>query len=273
MKKTILITGASSGIGRETALLFARAGWQVSAAMRSPEKETELAQMPNVFVPRLDVHSDEQVASAIQQTVERFGSVDVLVNNAGYGLVAPFERASEEQIEMQFATNVFGLMRVTRAVIPWMRKQQRPGLILNVASIGGRMTFPFYSLYHATKWCVEGFSESLRYELKPVGVTVKVIEPGPILTDFYSRSADNVIEHEDPAYGGLSAKAMSRMAVFVRWFGSQPDAVARVIYRAATDGREKFRYPAGWVAHWILVSRKLLPDFIFNWFVKKITLG
>jgi len=272
MKKTILITGASSGIGRETALLFARAGWQVSAGMRSPETKSELTQFQNVFIPRLDVHNDEQVDFAIRQTVERFGSIDVLVNNAGYGLVAPFERASEEQIERQFETNVFGLMRVSRAVIPIMRKQKR-GVILNVASIGGRMTFPFYSLYHATKWCVEGFSESLRYELKTAGITVKVIEPGPILTDFYTRSADTVIEQEDPDYGEISSRAMKRMAFFVKVFGSNPGSVARVIYRAATDGRGKFRYPAGWAAHWILASRKLLPDFIFSWFVKKITLG
>lgn len=272
MKKTILITGAASGIGRETALLFARAGWQVSAAMRAPEKETELTQIKNVFIPRMDVHSNEQVDFAVRQTVERFGTIDVLVNNAGYGLIVPFERASETQIQRQFETNVFGLMRVTRAVIPWMRKQ-KTGIVLNVSSIGGRMTFPFYSLYHATKWCVEGFSESLRYELKSTGIRVKVIEPGPTLTDFYSRSADNSIQQEDMDYGKLSTGSMIRMGVFVRMFGSRPDAVARVIYQAATDGREKFRYPAGWAAHWILASRKLLPDFIFSWFVKKITLG
>lgn len=272
MKKTILITGASSGIGRVTALFFARAGWQVSAAMRTPEKETELTQIENVFIPRLDVNSDEQVSEAIRLTTERFGTIDVLVNNAGYGLVAPFERASEDQIERQFATNVFGLMRVTRAVIPWMRKQNQ-GLIINVASIGGRMTFPFYSLYHATKWCVEGFSESMRYELMPAGIQVKVIEPGPILTDFYTRSADAALKEDDRDYGELAAKAMKRMSIFVRFFGSSPDAVAKVIYRAATDGRGKFRYPAGWAAHGILISRKLLPDIIFSWFVKKITLG
>ena len=272
MEKTVLITGASSGIGRETALLFSRAGWQVSAAMRSPEKETEMTQFHNIFIPRMDVHREEEVEAAIRQTVERFGTIDVLVNNAGYGLVAPFERASQEQIQRQFETNVFGLMRVTRAVIPWMRKQNQ-GLILNVSSIGGRMTFPFYSLYHATKWCVEGFSESLRYELKAAGILVKVIEPGPILTDFYTRSADTLVKAEDDDYGGLSTASMKRMDRFVRIFGSQPGAAARVIYQAATDGRRKFRYPAGWAAHWILLSRNLLPEFIFSWFVKKITLG
>jgi len=272
MKKTVLITGASSGIGRETALFFARAGWQVAAGMRSPEKETELAKFDNVFIPKLDVHSESQVDSAVRQTLERFGAIDVLVNNAGYGLVAPFERAGKDQIQRQFETNVFGLMRISRAVIPVMRKQ-RAGLILNVASIGGRMTFPFYSLYHATKWCVEGFSESLRYELKPAGITVKVIEPGPILTDFYTRSADKAIQPGDMDYGPLSVKAMKRMDVFVKIFGSTPIAVARVIYRAAVDGRSQLRYPAGWAAHWILVSRKLLPDFVFSWFVRKITLG
>ena len=240
--------------------------------MRSPEKETELNLLPDVFMPRIDVTDPAQVREGLRQTLERFGRIDVLVNNAGYGLVAPFERASTEQIQRQFAVNVFGLMDVTRAVLPAMFKQKQ-GVILNVASIGGRMTFPLYSLYHATKWSVEGFSESLRYELEPSGILVKVIEPGPILTDFYTRSADRGLEAGDERYGRIVAEAMKRMEAFVKIFGSRPEAAARVIYAAATDGRKKLRYPAGWAAHWILASRKLLPHSVFSGFVRRITLG
>lgn len=271
MSKTVLITGASSGIGRAAAFLFARQGWKVAAAMRSPENERQLNQLENVVILKMDVHSDEQVNEAVRETQSRFGSIHVLVNNAGYGLVAPFERVTRDQIQHQFETNVFGVMRVTHAVLPLMR-QQKCGLILNVASIGGKMTFPFYSLYHATKWCIEGFSESLNYELRLTGLGVKLIEPGPIWTDFYTRSADNCIKADDADFGRIPNRSMQRMEAFVRIFGSKPEAVARVIYKAATDGRSKMRYPAGWSAHWILASRKLLPEFVFRWFVKIITL-
>lgn len=187
--KTILITGSSSGIGRATALYFATKGWNVAATMRSPQREFELAKLPNVKVYPLDVTRPETIKEAVAAAISDFGGIDVVVNNAGYGGVGIFEAASQEQIERQFGTNVFGVMNVIREILPHFR-ERKGGTIINVTSVGGIITFPIYSVYHATKWAVEGFAESLQYELKPFNIKVKNIEPGAIKTDFYDRSQD-----------------------------------------------------------------------------------
>ncbi|OGW72512.1 MAG: short-chain dehydrogenase/reductase [Omnitrophica bacterium GWA2_52_12] len=270
--KTVLITGSSSGIGRAAAHYFSAKGWQVAASMRSPEKETELTKLAGVHCLRLDVTDTHSIPHAVAEVRKRFGRIDVLVNNAGYGLVGPFENMTPEQIRRQFDTNVFGLMETARAVLPVMR-ESGGGIIINVASIGGRVTFPFYSLYHASKWAVEGFSEALRYELDPLGVTVKIVEPGPIKTDFYQRSAEQVMNARDAGYGACSERASRRMERFVAIFASAPEAVARVIYRAATDGKSKLRYPAGWAAYPILLGRRFLPYGFFQGLVRWVTLG
>ncbi len=181
--KTVLITGSSSGIGKATVLRFQQAGWNVAATMRSPEKEAELGKLEGIALVRLDVTSEDSIAAAIGETIQRFGAIDVVVNNAGYGLVGPFEASTPEQVRRQFETNVFGLMNVVRAVLPHIR-ERRAGVIVNVASMGGRITFPLYSPYHGTKWAVEGFSEGLQFELEQFGIRVKIIEPGAIKTDF-----------------------------------------------------------------------------------------
>ena len=157
--------------------------------MRTPEKSEDLQKIADLETFRLDVTDVDSIKSAIDETLEKFGRIDAVVNNAGYGLVGAFEAATQEQIEKQFQTNVFGLMNVCREILPYFREQKR-GTIVNVASVGGRITFPFYSLYHATKWAVEGFRESLQYELEQFNIRVKIIEPGPIKTDFYDRSQD-----------------------------------------------------------------------------------
>ncbi len=269
--KTVLITGSSSGIGRAAAEYFSAKGWQVAASMRSPEKETALGKLAGVHCVRLDVTHAESIRAAVREVQKRFGGLDVLVNNAGYGLVGPFENTTPDQIRRQFETNVFGLMETARAVLPVMRESG--GVIINVASIGGRVTFPLYSLYHASKWAVEGFSEALRYELDPLGVTVKVVEPGPIKTDFYQRSAEPVANPRDAAYASFSERASRHMDKFVAIFASKPEAVARVIYRAATDGKSRLRYPAGWAATPILLGRRLLPFGFFQGLVRLVTLG
>jgi len=189
MEKVVLITGASSGIGNESAKLFQSKNWKVAATMRSPEKAEDLQRIVDIACIRLDVTDPESIRSAIKESLEKFGRIDAVVNNAGYGLVGPFEAATDEQIERQFQTNVFGLMNVCREILPYFREQKR-GFIVNVASLGGRVSFPFYSIYNSTKWAVEGFSEALRYELEPLHIRVKIIEPGPIKTDFYDRSQD-----------------------------------------------------------------------------------
>jgi len=214
----------------------------------------------------LDVTDSESVQQAIAQTLERFQSIDVLVNNAGYGLIGAFEACSIEQIERQFATNVFGLMAVTRALLPHFR-EQRSGIIMNVSSIGGHMAFPLYSLYHSTKWAVEGFSDSLQYELEPFNIRVKLIEPGPIKTDFYERSADFATKPGLTAYDAFVAKVMAAMKN-AGDAGSLPEVTAQVIYKAATDNSRRLRYPAGGNAGALLFLRKLLPDRLFGGIIR-----
>ena len=271
MAKTVLVTGASSGIGYETVKVFQRNGWNVAATMRSPEKSTDLANLLNVRCLRLDVTDATSIQTAIDSALQEFGTIDALVNNAGYALIGAFEACSQDQIERQFATNVFGLMQVTRAVLPHFRQQQS-GVIVNVASIGGRTAFPIYSPYHATKWAVEGFSESLQYELEPFNIRVKIIEPGPIRTDFYTRSLDVAKQPGLTAYDNFVKTVLPNLNKAGE-NGSLPSVTAEVIYRAATDGSNKLRYPAGGNAGAILLLRKLLPDSWFSGFVRSATMN
>lgn len=259
--KVVLITGASTGIGHVTAEKFAAAGWSVAATMRDPSKAPVFAASPGrVDTFALDVTRPEQVRDAIAAVERDLGPVDVLVNNAGYGMVGPFESYEPAEIERQFATNVFGLMDVTRAVLPSMRAR-RSGTIVNVASVGGRLTFPYYSAYHATKWAVDGFSESLRYELLPLGIRVKIIEPGPIHTDFYGRSEVRVSD------GRLGDYAAHFKRVYPRLRGAGrrapgPAIVAEAIYKAASDGTTRIRYTPN--ATMLLALRRIFGDWLFN---------
>ena len=166
--KTILITGASTGIGKATALHFQQNGWNVIATMRSPEKEQDLTSLDNVLVTRLDVLDLESINSAVDAGIEKFGKIDALLNNAGYGAYGPLEAIPRANMVRQFDTNVIGLLDVTRALIPHFRAN-KDGMVINVSSIGGKMTFPFGSLYHGTKFAVEGISEALSYEFETFG--------------------------------------------------------------------------------------------------------
>jgi NAD(P)-dependent dehydrogenase (short-subunit alcohol dehydrogenase family) len=253
MAKTVLITGSSSGFGKDAALLFQSRGWNVAATMRMPEKAVEWARLPRLITPRLDVLDGESIESAVAQTVETFGSLDVLINNAGYGLFGPLEGITSEQWHRQVGTNLTGATDVTRAVLPHMRAQGK-GVIVNVSSVAGRLTFPLASAYHATKWGLEGLTESLQYELKPFGIRVKLVEPGAVKTDFNTRSLDFATH---PAYQGLVDWARDH---FERSAKSAPEPAKTVetIYLAATDGTPKLRYPVH--AQPILTIRKLLPD-------------
>lgn len=269
MAKTVLITGSSSGIGKATAEYFQERGWNVAATMRSPEKATGWKKTANLFFVRLDVTETQSIEQSIKETIDRFGSIDAVVNNAGYGLVGPFEASTQEQIDRQFSTNVFGVMNVVRTILPYFR-ERKDGIIINVTSMGGRITFPLYSLYHATKWAVEGFSESLQYELRPFNIKVKIIEPGPIKTDFYDRSMDIMSRSDLDAYDDFVARAMPNMQKSGET-APGPEIVAKVIYRAATDGKWKMRYPAN--AAMILSLRKALPDKAFQGIVRKAVMG
>jgi len=196
---SIVITGSSSGIGKATAKYFAEQDWQVAATMRQPQNEQELKHIAGISIYALDVTDEDSVAQAAEQILNDFGTVDVVLNNAGYAAAGPFEAAAPEQIERQFDTNVLGLMRVTQAFLPHFRAN-KTGLFLNVSSIGGLITYPFVSLYHSTKWAVEGFSESLSYELGELGAQVKIIEPGGVDTDFGGCSMDFCVDENLTEY-------------------------------------------------------------------------
>ena len=269
MNKVILITGSSSGIGRETVRLFQTKNWKVAATMREPEKAEDLQRIADVECIRLDVTDPESIRTAIGETLNKFGRIDAVVNNAGYGLVGPFEAASDEQIERQFQTNVFGMMYVCREILPYFRERKQ-GTIVNVASLGGRITFPLYSLYHATKWAVEGFSESLQYELRPLNIKVKIIEPGPIKTDFYDRSQDVAKKEGLTAYDHYVEKVLPNLQQAGE---NAPDGslVAEAVYNAVADGSWKMRYPANSRA--ILTLRRILPNSLFYWIVRQSTKG
>jgi len=240
MERVILVTGASSGIGKETVKLFQAKNWKVAATMRRPEEAADLQKIADVECIQLDVTDVDSIKSAISATIEKFGRIDAVVNNAGYGLLGPFETASEEQCRRQLETNVFGLMNVCREIIPYFREQKR-GYIVNIASLGGRVAFPYSSLYNATKWAVEGFTESLQYELEPFNIHVKLIEPGPIKTDFYSRSQEIARKDGISVYDARVDKFLS----FMNEGGeAAPDGslVAQAIYDSVTDNSSRLRY-------------------------------
>jgi NAD(P)-dependent dehydrogenase (short-subunit alcohol dehydrogenase family) len=261
MSKTILITGASSGIGKETAKLFQSKGWNVIATMRNPENETELTALEHVLVVKLDVLELDSIQNAFEQAMNTFGSVDVLLNNAGYGAYGPLESFSREKIVRQFNTNVIGLLDVTKAILPHFRENKK-GIIINISSIGGKMTFPLGSLYHGTKFAVEGISESLNFEVEQFGGQVKIIEPGMIATDFGGRSFDFSNDENITEYQNIVGVLMAALPVMSE-NASPARVVSEVIFEAATDGKNQIRYTAGEDAKMLLGNRKQYDDASF----------
>jgi NAD(P)-dependent dehydrogenase (short-subunit alcohol dehydrogenase family) len=262
MSKTIIITGASSGFGRETAKLFQQQGWNVVATMRSPENDQELSGLENILVTRLDVQDIATIQNVVTEAINRFGSIDVLLNNAGYGLMGVFESATSEQIQKQYAVNIFGLMDVTRAVLPQMR-QQGSGTIINISSFGGQVGLPFGSLYNSSKFAVEGFSESLSHELSALGIFVKIIEPGGVNTNF--RTGIEMIKNEIPEYNPLMGNFFGRYAGATAYLPkAAPEDVAQTIFEAATDGKAQLRYVIGEDAQFYIDTKfkNSDPDFI-----------
>jgi NAD(P)-dependent dehydrogenase (short-subunit alcohol dehydrogenase family) len=261
----VLITGASSGIGRATVIACAERGWSVAATMRKPADGEDLAALPGVIVLPLDVTSQESVEAALAATLTHFGRLDGLVNNAGYAVDGVFEGTDDATIRRQFETNVFGLMRVTRAAIPLMRRQG-DGTIVQVSSMGGRVTFPLYGIYHATKWAVEGFSESLAFELRPFGIRMRLVEPGAIRTEFYGRSREPIVAPPGAGYEDLVARCEAISLAGGRG-GSPPEVVAATIVRAIADRGWRLRYPVAAPAPLLMRLRKLLPE---EWFLRLI---
>jgi NAD(P)-dependent dehydrogenase (short-subunit alcohol dehydrogenase family) len=254
--KTIFITGASTGLGKATAKLFAANGWKVIATMRKPENETELNKINNITLLPLDVTDLNQIKETTQKAIA-LGNIDVVFNNAGYGLMGPLESTTDEQLVRQLNTNILGVIRVTQAFVPYFR-EQKAGLFISTTSIGGLITFPFSSVYHATKWALEGWSESMAFELKKIGVGIKTVSPGGIKTDFLSRSAD-MSSH--PAYNKWVEKMFA--GINEDHF-SNVELITAVVYEAATDGKDKLRYVAGEDAKALYAQRLEIGDEAFR---------
>jgi NAD(P)-dependent dehydrogenase (short-subunit alcohol dehydrogenase family) len=235
--RTIFITGASSGLGKATAILFSAKGWNVIATMRTPTKEKELRSLPNISVLELDVSNSKQIREVVEGVTSK-GSVDVVLNNAGYALTGPLEVSTDEQVVTQINTNELGAILVTKAFIPHFR-ERKSGMFLTTTSIGGLVSFPLNAVYHATKWALEGFAESLAFELKPFNISVKTICPGGIKSDFMG----NAQMVEDQNYAEIFKKMLVVFGDALP--GSAPEQIADVVYEAATDGKEQLRYIAG----------------------------
>ena len=268
MKKTVLITGTSTGIGRAAVQLFSAKGWNVAATLRNPANETEMQSWPGVRLYPLDVTDAASVDTAFAAVIRDLGRIDVLVNNAGYGVDGVFEAMTDDVIRRQYDTNVFGLMRTTRAAIAHMRAAGGGGTIVQIASMGGRLAFPLYSIYHGTKWAVEGFTESLQFEVAPFGIRMKLVEPGAIKTEFYGAGRELVKPTDTRDYDAFVARC-EQVSQEAGRKGESPATVAEAIYRAATDGSRKLRYPVGKPAPMLLRLRKMLSDGLWFGIVRK----
>ena len=265
--KAVLITGCSSGIGHATAGLLADKGWVVYATARRLESIEDLAQR-GCKTLALDVTDESSMKAAVDAVTAAEGAVGVLINNAGYSQSGAVESVPLEQARRQFETNVFGPLRLIQLVLPGMR-EQRWGKIVNLSSMGGRLTFPGGGLYHSSKYALEALSDALRFEVRGFGVDVILIEPGLIVTNFgevassaasvggdggnYAEFNRKVAEITEGAYKGPMAK-----------LGSGPEAVAKAIERAITSKRPKARYPVTASARLMISQRKLTPDRMWD---------
>lgn len=258
--KTVLITGTSTGIGRSAVKIFQSNGWNVIATMRKPETETELANLDHVLVEKLDVTDQASIDAAIAKGIAHFGKIDVLVNNAGFGMMGVLEGSSEALMQRIFDVNVFGVVRTTKAILPHFRAN-KVGLIVNVSSIVGRATFPYQALYHATKHALEGLTEDIQYELKPLGIDVKLVEPGGVATEFIS-SIEMVGDGGIEDYKANVEKYMSAVQGMMSGL-STSETIAQVVYDATVNDSDQLRYLAGADAEQIMGARASMDDKAF----------
>jgi NAD(P)-dependent dehydrogenase (short-subunit alcohol dehydrogenase family) len=259
--KAVLITGCSSGIGRATALRLVEEGWTVYATARRPETLSEL-ERAGCRTLALDVTDEASMRAAVDQA----GTVGVLVNNAGYSQSGAVESVPVDDVRRQFETNVFGLLRLTQLVLPGMRAQ-RWGKVVNIGSMGGRLTFPGGGIYHATKYALEALSDALRFELRGFGIDVILVEPGLIVTRFGETAAGSVHEADSP-YADFNRTVAERTEGVYRGplakLGGPPEAVAATIARALGAKRPKARYPVTPSARIMIGQRALLPDGVWD---------
>jgi NAD(P)-dependent dehydrogenase (short-subunit alcohol dehydrogenase family) len=263
--RTALVTGASSGIGEATALRLQELGFTVYGAARRVERMAALADQ-GIRILKMDVTDDDSMVAGIQQIIAESGRIDVLVNNAGYGSYGALEDVPISEAKYQFDVNIFGLARLTQLVLPHMR-EQRGGHIVNVSSVGGKIYEPLGSWYHATKFAVEGLSDSLRLELAPFGIRVVVIEPGAIATEWSAIAADGLVKTSGQT--AYAEQARNGAAVLNLTDGnprlaSPPSVIAKAIGKAVTARRPRTRYAVGGGAKPVLFLRSALPDRAFD---------
>lgn len=278
MNKTVLITGTSSGFGASAANFFAEKGWNVIATMRDTGKASGLSNSENIFVAQLDVEDTASIHSAIDAGIKRFGKIDVLVNNAGYGLFGIFESASREAIQNQFAVNVFGAMDVTRALLPHFR-ENKSGVIINVSSGAGVTGFPMASIYNASKFALEGWSEGLRYELHSLGIKIRIIEPGGALKTGFMNRVGGESAGFQPIDDYMPFLGKVNQVFEVLQTNADEDAVDKVvksIYDAAIDESTRLRYAPTSDIQPILKARRGTSEeefieFTDNLFISKIS--
>ncbi|MBM0105280.1 SDR family oxidoreductase [Steroidobacter sp. S1-65] len=271
MTSTVLITGCSSGFGLATAKLFLARGWNVIATMRSPQ--------PHLFDPNdrllvtaLDVTNATSIATTIPQGIARFGRIDVMVNNAGIGLFGAAEATPDEVVRQAFETNTFGMIATSRAIIPHMR-ERGSGTIVNVTSSVGIAPMPLVAAYTASKYAIEGFSESLAYELGLFGIRVKIVQPGfAPTTNFSSKSGGNISEQLPAAYAEFAGRYFKSMQEYPTAYTGEDD-VANAVYAAAASNDTKLRYPAGADSMMLAELRRSLPEQAFMARVRAMTGG
>ena len=262
MNKVALVTGASSGIGKETAKLLVQNGYTVYGAARRIEKMTELKEA-GVKLIAMDVTDDASMVNGINKIIQDEKRIDLLVNNAGYGSYGALEDVPISEAKYQFEVNIFGLARLIQLILPQMRKQHS-GKIINISSIGGSIGEPHGAWYHATKFAVEGLSDSLRMELKEFGIDVVIIKPGAIITEWAGISRENLIKVSgNTAYKTLANKHANMLSRADK-YGSQPIVVAKTIVKAAIAKRPGTRYSTGGGAKIVLFLRKILSDRMFD---------
>ena len=267
--KTILITGTSSGIGKAAALLFQKKGWQVAAIMRELDTDSELMKLDNVKCYQVDVRDKDVVESCVKTVINDFGKIDVLLNNAAVLVGGPIESASDDEISRIIETNLIGYIHMTRAVIPHFRSR-KSGKLIYVSSLSGRMTLPYQSLYHGTKYAVEGFGEGLIYEMKQIGTAVKIIEPGMVKTSFYDDFWDTTTDEFSREYRGTFDSWHSFLKKDYE-YGISPHQVARTIYRAAVGKSSRLRYTVGPDIKMSLFFKTVLPFSVFCLLVYRLT--
>jgi NAD(P)-dependent dehydrogenase (short-subunit alcohol dehydrogenase family) len=258
---SVLITGCSTGIGRAAAERLSRAGMTVYASARRPEAIEDL-KGAGCRTLALDVTDEDSMRAAVEEVERAEGAVGALVNNAGYSQSGAVETVPLDDVRRQFETNVFGLLRMCQLVLPCMRREGR-GRIVNVSSMGGKLTFPGGGIYHATKHAVEAISDAMRFEVRGFGVDVVVVEPGLIRTSFAETSVGSVPQEDGPYAEFNSAVAAATAGAYkgpLGRLGGGPDAVAKVIERALTADRPRTRYKVTASARVLMAQRSLLPD-------------